>query len=380
MLGPVLALVLVGAPATERYELSWSAPDSCPDEASVRTDLDRRLAQSPPSDDPPVRANARVERRPGGAHELTLTFGPDGEGGRRTIVDPSCDELAAAAVIIVAIAVDPSVLERDAPEPDTPIEPEPAPTPDVAPTDAPTLPEPAPPEPEPEPEPAPAPEPEPEPALPELPPEPAERPTRTRGEYVRGGPRRAATPRPRGPLDAGVGLGAGAALEVLPRAVADLELAGALFGRRWRAELAVAYLTPASATSPVNAEVGGRFQLWSLSPRGCGLPPTGPVELQLCAGVRLGAIHGRGTGELAARQPIALHAALDLGAGVGWRPAAWNRRVGFFARGSVLPALARARFGTDPSGLVHRTPAVGGRVGAFIEVRFAVTDRDGGGL
>lgn len=400
LLAPQLAIALglgvTSAPATERYDLSWTAPASCPDEAFVRADLDRRLAESPPSDDPPVRAVARVTRRQGGDHELLLTFGPDGADGRRTIVDPSCDELAAAAVVIVAIAVDPSVLERE-PTPVPPANPtptgEPSPSTDVETADAssggaspdapPSDDEPGPgPEPEPEvPSPAAPPASETaEPAPPPLAAEPPERAVPTRGEYVRGRDPTRRPPRARGPLLASIGLFAGAAIDVLPRAVADLELSGSLGGRAWRAELAVAYLTPADASASANPEVGGRFQVWSVTPRGCGVPPTGPVELQLCAGARLGAIHARGTGALSPNRPVALFAAAELSAGLGWRPAAMRRRVGVFVRGAVLPALTRTSFGTDESGLVYRTPAVGGRVGAFVEVRFAVTDRDGGGL
>lgn len=405
MLAPLtFALCLAVAPATERYELTWEAPATCPDADTVRRELDRRLADSPPSDAPAVRAHGRVRAKQGGGYELTLSLGPEGEQGRRTFADADCRELSSAGALIIAIAVDPSVLDRatvtgpTAPPPQleaggqaTPglesapgARTEPAGEPGAEPgseTGASVTPsaEPSATTEAPASGAAAAKTPRPEDvddaddAAPpsSLPPwnEPSERPTRTRGIFVRD----ARSPRPRsrtrGPLHVGVGAGAGVGLAVLPGPVATLELVASLFGRAWRAELGALYFTPREATSPRNEDVGGRFQLWALTPRGCGLPPTGPVEVQLCAGVEVGAIHGRGTGNLQPRQPMALRAAADLGAGVGWRPPALRGRLGLFVRGSVLPALTRARFGTAASGLVYRTPIVGGRVGAFVEVR-----------
>jgi hypothetical protein len=335
------------APASEpgsSVGIEWSAPARCPGADEVQRRLSRSLAGSA-ADPRGLRARAVVTEDEGGVLTLVLELErDDGPVGRRTMQASDCDELATAAVLIVALAVDPQAeleaplpTEDGAAVPPAPIEVEP--------------PEPAPPEPEP-PKPAP-----PKPAPPKpAPPEPA--------------PPEPAPPRPV-MLHAGLRLGAGAGLSVLPGATAAISVAAATWGRAWRAELGASYWTPVE-TRPGDGVTGGRIQQWSFDARGCGLVRPGPLELPLCAGLDVGAVHGEGVGVPSPRQVASLRLAFAAGAALVWRPARWNERVGPWIGADLLVALVRARFRATPAapGLVYHTPPVGGRVAAGIEVRF----------
>jgi hypothetical protein len=72
------------------------------------------------------------------------------------------------------------------------------------------------------------------------------------------------------------------------------------------------------------------------------------------------------------QQVASLRLALAAGAALVWRPAAARERVGLWIGGDLLVALVRARFRASPAApnLVFHTAAIGGRVGAGVEVRF----------
>lgn len=94
-----------------------------------------------------------------------------------------------------------------------------------------------------------------------------------------------------------------------------------MFGERWRAELGGAW-TPSREL--VREGIGGRFDAWRVSARGCFVPTLGArdrLELPLCPGVEFGQVRGRGLDSL----PIALEAsfpwvALGLGQGLWFAP------------------------------------------------------------
>jgi hypothetical protein len=335
--------------------LEWSAPAHCPSASAVQQRLTRALADSA-ADPHGLRARASVTEDASGVLTLALELDrDDGPVGRRTMQAGDCNELATAAVLIVALAVDP-----DAKLEDPLVTPPAAGDPPDDGSDVPPVPiEVEPPEPiEPtivEPEPAPddeprepAPEPETLPPRPNLDPEP-----------------RTTT------LHAGLRLGAGAGLSVLPGATAVVSAAAATWGRAWRAELGASYWTPVE-TRPGDGPVGGRIQQWTLDARGCGLLRPGPLELPLCGGFDVGAVHGVGVGVASPRQVASLRVAFVAGAALVWRPARWNQRVGPFVGADLLVAVVRARFRATPAtpGLVYYTPPLGARVAAGIEVRF----------
>jgi hypothetical protein len=107
--GPSLA----GPPGTDpRFELSFQAPAGCPTSEQVRVEIADLIGErTNPVTAKTIAAVAAVVAVPDG-YELTLSL-RDGESTRqRRMHAPTCEELARAAALIVAIAVDPAVLER----------------------------------------------------------------------------------------------------------------------------------------------------------------------------------------------------------------------------------------------------------------------------
>ncbi len=107
-----------GARAEHTVELSWSAPQGCPDKAAVVAEVDTLISQATTSGTRRVAAAGVVERE-GDDYVLTLEVDSDGDVGRRVVRGRSCERLGEAAALIVAIAYDPS-LGAVAEEPDPP--------------------------------------------------------------------------------------------------------------------------------------------------------------------------------------------------------------------------------------------------------------------
>ncbi|AKF05680.1 hypothetical protein [Sandaracinus amylolyticus] len=132
----VLAIVLGGATApcahaqrTSADVLTWSAPVGCPARDAVASEVDRLLGAHARRD-ATIRVRARIVRR-GTQLELEIeTSTPEGEGAR-TIGGTSCEGLAQAAALVIAMAIDPEAVaanESEAePEPETEPETDPAP-------------------------------------------------------------------------------------------------------------------------------------------------------------------------------------------------------------------------------------------------------------
>jgi hypothetical protein len=350
-LGALSVLTPSEAPASG-VRLEWSAPARCPTASAVQERLARALADSA-ADPGGLRARASVTEGEGGVLTLVLELErDDGPVGQRTLQASDCNELATAAVLIVALAVDPdAAIEDPVVEPAPADEQVPEPGDDGAVPPVPSeLGDPA----------------EPQPSVSE--PEPqtdSERPPTTpaRPEQPLGRQRRV--------LHAGLRLGAGAGFSVLSHASAVVSAGAAVWGRAFRVELGASYWTPVEAR-PDDTAAGGRLQQWTIDARGCGLLRPGPLELPLCGGLDVGAVHGVGVGVASPQRVASLRLAFAAGAALVWRPARWKQRVGPWIGADLLVALVRARFRATPAapGLVHHTPPVGGRVAAGIEVRF----------
>ncbi|MEM9456447.1 MAG: hypothetical protein AAGF11_19860 [Myxococcota bacterium] len=342
--------------------MEWSAPSRCPTAQAVQQRLTDALVDSA-ADPRGMRARATVTEDDAGRFALVLELErDDGPAGRRTMQASDCNELAKAAVLIVALAVDPEVdlAQEPPPEPAEPAEPAKDNGDEASPM--------------PEPPPAPT-----EPRIDET--TPKTEPDGPNGEDSTTSPSpptepeptasAPALPRSRAPaLHIGLDATAGVGLSVLPAPTAVVALGAALWGNAWRAELGASYWTPVDSI-PTGDTIGGRLQQWTIDARGCGLLQPGPLELPLCAGVDVGAVHGRGLGVVAPRQVSSLRLALAAGAGLLWSPTQLRGRLALRLNGDVLVALARARFRATPTapGLVYYTPPVGGRVSAGLEVR-----------
>jgi hypothetical protein len=111
--GTVLAEDLDRVPV----ELSWSAPDECPDRSWVLRSIEARLRAPASQLTAAIEAEARVEKR-AGDYFLTLQT----EQGERQLNATSCEELAGSAALILAFIVEPPQTE-----PEQQAEPAPAP-------------------------------------------------------------------------------------------------------------------------------------------------------------------------------------------------------------------------------------------------------------
>lgn len=365
---------VVGPPAAPPpavgVTLEWSAPPRCPAAPQVRERLARALADSA-TDSHGMRARASITEADDGVLTLELQLHrDDGPAGQRTMQATDCDELAAAAVLIVALAIDPEAkldeVVASAPPSNDPSDPGSVATPVPPPDDRAVPPAPSDDGTKPSPDPATPPL---EPALDPTPPptaaiDPAPPVDATPIDDPEGRP-----PTPAEPVHVGLRLSAAAGLFVLPRPTAALSLVASTWGRAWRAELGASYWTPVQTS---DRGVGGRIQQWTVDARGCGLLRPGPLELPLCGGLDVGAVHGKGVGVSSPRRATSLRLALAAGAALIWRPARARPRVGLWIGGDLLLALVRARFRATPAApeLVYHTPLLGARVGAGVEVRF----------
>jgi hypothetical protein len=95
--------------------LTWQAPHDCPDETSVRRSLDRLLSAGE-STSRHLMAEARVEPSSDSAWTLTLRTELDGVVGERILHGRSCDTVTDAAVLTMALMLNPDMpLDHDAP-------------------------------------------------------------------------------------------------------------------------------------------------------------------------------------------------------------------------------------------------------------------------
>lgn len=117
ILGAIVAL-FAPAPAlaqsSQPLELRWEAPAGCPSERYVR-DRIRKLAGSARSTDAPVRAEATVTRSDEGQFHLELVMHSGDLVGARNIDGRSCEDLAGAAAVALALLLRSSApLDEDA--------------------------------------------------------------------------------------------------------------------------------------------------------------------------------------------------------------------------------------------------------------------------
>ena len=318
----VLAVRLAGSgPPPPSVELSWHAPAGCPEQDA----LERQVAElqvNRPAPAKPPRVAFRIEQRGDRWHLIGEISGTT-NSGHRELSAASCAELAEAAVLITAIAIDPD-RHRDentvVPPPVVPVLPPPVAAPSPA---APVLPPPA-----------------------QSPPEaPA---TRRRPSALLG-------------LAAGLGLGA------LSAPTGLLRLALGLRSERWSLALAQDFWLPRTIDAPSTPELGGRFWLTATGLRGCGILRAGPLEVPLCAMIAAGVMFGQGIGDLREarhrRSPW-----LAVAAGPGLR-VPLGRRLGLLFSAELLAILARPRFEITDRGVLCCGAPVGGQFTGGIELR-----------
>jgi hypothetical protein len=350
---PLVMLLALGPsppPEPGGASLRWDAPPQCPDRAAVLAMIDATLGDVKREELHAVDVRGQLEPAEPEGFVLRLEL-DGGKGGARELRGSSCEELSEAAALLIAMAIDPRLLERqqqEATEVVPPVTPEAAQeaategTPEAV-TERPAAPD-----------------------RNEPSPDPVDEPT-SPGDAAssRASPRAPLAPRERlrflGRIDAGVGGGP------LPGATGVLDLAVGLGGRGWRAELTAEYWTPRTRASASNPAIGVRAQLWALGVMGCGEPRFRSLSFPLCAGVLAGAIHARGMGdELVSRSVASRWVAVAVQPGLVW----WVRpRLGLAVRGQGHVALARPELRSEPSGTAFVGAPVGGSLRAGLELR-----------
>lgn len=278
----VLALASLGS--SPAVELRWRAPASCPDRDAALATIDALLQGHTPADGETFTADVTIEAA-GDRFRARVALGE----GERTLEAATCREAADAALLIVAMAVDPRI---GAP-------------PDEPPPEEPALPEPTPPEPARVPEPAVAPD-----ARTSV--------TTSRNTETIAPPSRTRSTRRRTPLHALVRASAGVGYGGPPKASAVIAIGVALAGPRFRVELDGDLWTPKQSKDP-DLDRGIEVIGWTIGVRGCGSPLAGKLEIPICAGLRTGALRGKGTGQVDATPKSTQWILASAGFGIwGW--------------------------------------------------------------
>lgn len=320
LLASILALG-VGQPpalppvAAESDYLDWQAPASCPSAGEVRASVAELAGRSPDPQEVAVRAVASSDA---GGWQLQLSTRAGRVEQLQTLRADSCEGLADATALIVAVMLDPvgaasriSVAEPVAERGLTPA-------------------------------------PEPAPAAEESPPEP---------EQIRTAPTR---------WSFGLGLGLGGERGAVPRGTGGARLT--LFARRRRFEARVhgSYWIPRATREP-----GARVQLGTAGVAACFVPAVGALQIPVCAGLEGGGLQAQGD-----RVPNDQTATLPwLAATVGPSLRWWVRpRFGLFAAAEAFLPLVTPQVTLRSAGgqrVVHQPAVAGFRGFLGISVRFS---------
>lgn len=317
-MGFAALMLATGAAIAPAVELRWNAPEGCPDAVAVTSRLDEYLGHAPVSGES-ARVDAEVRRLDDGAWELTLRFEARPEDPR-VLTNASCEGLAEAAVVVVAIAVAPDAVAEatEAPEPLEPESKELAPEP-------------------------------PAPASPEA----ASQREPTSDSAAR-------------PVElsltalAGIGFGPVPVGFVLAPSVA-------VSSRRWRVGIAAAYEPARSLRLADLPTSGSDVMHWALGPEACWLAAIAPsVAIPLCGGFELGQLHASPVGLLDGQRQRSLWAAVIATAGLRLRV---HARVAVWLVPAAVITLTPSRVVVqgEPSPL-FRTAPVGVRGLAGLEI------------
>lgn len=303
----------------ERLRVGWASPPGCPTVDDVRVAIDRNLAGDVidgPWDS--IAVEGRIEATAAG-WALHVRVGlPDGHL-ERALASDACDELADAAGLVVAVALDPL---RDA---------------------------------------------SPRPVVPgPIPPPPAE----DREAAPRLRPDGDAKPRPtahrtRPPIDLRLGVLGELGSLGTPRVGGWLGIG--VVGRRARLDVAGQYWAPRRLHPFDGAPAAGvALAQGGASIRGCVLALQGPLTLATCVGAEAGAARGRGIGLARVQASWAPWAAVVLGPELSWIS---RRRVGLWVAADAMVHVVRPRWRVRDLGIGARTGPVGLRLVAGPSVR-----------
>lgn len=258
LLGLATALVALhvgGAPALEPGEsaFTWTAPAACPDEDWAREHLASRLDGELPPD-------LRIEIDLGAVvdgYAATISVHADQPFAPREIVGRDCEALARAAILVVAVAIDPLAVTIGPPAVVAPVDTTEIPPAIGDPTGAAPISSPRTPD--------------------------------ARTITTRDAPR---PPRRRAPWQHALRLAGGIGSQIVPALTGALQLGYAAIRGNWRIETHASWIPPVTRRYADGS--GARVQAFTLAVRGCPSPRIERVALALCVGLVGGPVRGRG--------------------------------------------------------------------------------------
>jgi len=354
MYGLVSALVwtlgVLGSADGDARSLRWEAPAGCPSDAQVRARLAKLLGEGTFSGS----AEARVSGG-GASWRLDLAVRWRDHDEARSLEAATCDGLADAAVLLLALLAEKESGAFDAGL--DPVDPEPGAAPvAVEPPDleGPEIAKAAPSE-----------EPEPEPEVEVLPSETSEPSGRD--------PERSGAPMLRPSREARRARAKGFALQVgggidygsLAGVAGGLGLGVVALTERFRVVLGGRYLPPRRTGSAASYARNGRLNLGYARLGACVRLGRGRVEAPICAGFEVGALRASGFGVAADR------GALDLWVGAAAGPSLMvelTRHVVLFAEVELAAPIARSRY-VFADDVLYETARVPVRAGLGVEFR-----------
>lgn len=107
-----LRAAAAGEPSSEPagLELRWDAPPQCPDRAQLLAAIDATLGEVAEGERRSLRARGRVRADPQAGFVVRLEL-DDGHASTRELRGTSCEELTDAAALVIAMTIDPRLLD-----------------------------------------------------------------------------------------------------------------------------------------------------------------------------------------------------------------------------------------------------------------------------
>lgn len=281
----------MGGPGGTEVEVRWEAPASCPDAETARAEIMTRIADRPAARE--LEATARVRALDDGGWQVDVELRTNAGTATRMLRAASCEEALTATAVVVAIAVDPSLVPPpvEGPTATVPL----PPTDAVSPAVSPSLVERA----------------------------EAGAATSTEVDVDRGeGPAsaNAEVVATRPALELAIAARGGVDFGALPSPAGHVAAAVGVLGPRWVVQAGALHRIRTETPAPLPRPAGGRFRLTAAQLLAGPRLQWGALVLPLAAGLELGAIWARGTGEV---EPIAVRrpwVAALVSAGLGWAP------------------------------------------------------------
>ncbi len=344
--GLLLASASAGAEQLDdgSVSLDWQAPASCPSASTVLGKV-RSLVSGPAASAERVRARGVVSAPAGDQNwQLTLETVQGARTWQRSLRAGSCEELADAGALIIALILDPSLKTEEKPDPGT------NPRPDTAaPATAPAGP-PAPP-------PAVTARP---PAAAPVQPAPSDVPRPTR-------PTRPAPETPGSELDFHAAASAVGDWGSLPRIAFGAEVAAGVAVKPLALELSAMLLPEVEEVIAQQPKRGGNIALFAAGLRGCYELRGSALDTRLCAGFEAGRLQGTGFGTATTDTKNSLWTAARLG-GFARYPLVAPLALRFGAEGLV--PFSQPQFWLNNVGLVHQPNSVVVRLQLGLELLF----------